>query len=67
MISIFHKEATVRNFRVLSTKQRLVLQWTRSLMVQVNITITNRDLLKVVFKKKTVILDSYIKEEIGSG
>ena len=67
MIGIFHKEATVQNFRVLSTKQRLVLQWARSLKVQVNITITNRDLLKVVFKKKTVILDSYIKEKIGSG
>ena len=33
----------------------------------VNITITNKDFLKIVFKKKTVILDSYIEEDIRSG
>ena len=36
-------------------------------MVQVNIIITNRDFSKVIFKKKTVILDSYIEEDISSG
>ena len=29
--------------------------------LQENMTIANRDFPKVVFKKKTVILDSYIK------
>ena len=32
-----------------------------------SIIITNRDFPKVVFKQKTVILDSYIKEDISSG
>ena len=32
--------------------------------MQVNIIITNRDFPKVVFKKKTVILDCYIKEDL---
>ena len=35
--------------------------------MQVNIIITNRDFPKVVFKKETVILDSYIKVDISSG
>ena len=30
--------------------------------MQENVTITNRDLRKFIFEKKTVILDTYIKE-----
>ena len=32
--------------------------------MQVNVIITNRDFPKVFFKKKTVISDYYIKEDI---
>ena len=35
--------------------------------MQVNIIITNKDFPKVAFKKKTVVLDSYIKKGISSG
>ena len=36
-------------------------------MVQGNVIVTNRDFRKIVFKKKTVILDSYIKEDLVHG
>ena len=35
--------------------------------MQVNIIMTNKDFPKVVFKKKTVVSDSYIKKGISSG
>ena len=35
--------------------------------MEVNIIITNRDVPKAVIKKKTVISDSHIKEDISSG
>ena len=35
--------------------------------MQVNIIITNRVFPKVVFKKKTIFLDFYIKEDISQG
>ena len=47
------KKQPVWNFTVPPTKQRFIL-----LKVQVNIIIMNSDLPKVVFKKKTGILDS---------
>ena len=59
MISIFHKEATGVEFHSSSHKATFCFM--------VNIIITNRDFPEVVFKKKTVILDSYIKEDISSG
>ena len=36
-------------------------------MLQVNIIITNRVFPKVVFKKKTIFLDFYIKQDISQG
>ena len=35
--------------------------------MQVNVIITNRNFWKVIFKKQTVTLDSYIKQDIGAG
>ena len=32
-----------------------------------NVIVTNRDFRKVVFKRKTVILDSYIKKDLVLG
>ena len=59
MISIFHKEATSVEFHSSSHKA------TSCFMV--NIIITNRDFPEVFFKKKTVILDSQIKEDVSQG
>ena len=59
MISIFHKEATGVEFHSSSHKATFCFM--------VNIIITNRDFPEVVFKKKTVILDSQIKENISQG
>ena len=38
-----------------------------SLKVQLNVIVTNIDISKVVYWKKTVILDCYIKEDIIAG
>ena len=35
--------------------------------MQGNVNVTNRDFRKVIFKRKTVILDSYIKEDLVQG
>ena len=59
MISIFHKEATGVEFHSSSHKATFCFM--------VNIIITNRDFPEVVFKKKTVILDSQVKENISQG
>ena len=59
MISIFHKEATGVEFHSSSHKATFCFM--------VNIIITNRDFPKAVLKKKTVILDSQIKEDISQG
>ena len=59
MISIFHKEATSVEFHSSSHKATFCFM--------VNIIITNRDFLEVVFKKKSVILESQIKEDISQG
>ena len=70
MISIFHKEATSVEFHSVSHKVTfcfMVNTLTNLKVLQVNIIITNRDFPEVVFKKKTVILDSYIKEDIRLG
>ena len=52
MIRIFYKKATGVEFIIKS---------------QENIIIANRDFPKVVFKRKTVILISYIKQDISAG
>ena len=57
MISIFHKEATGAEFHSSSYKATFCFM--------VNTTITNKDFSELVFKKKTVFLDSYIKEDIS--
>ena len=59
MISVFHKEATGVEFHSSSHKGTFCFM--------VNIIITSRDFPEVVFKKKTVILDSQIKEDISQG
>ena len=61
MISIFHKEATGVEFNSSSHKAAFCFLVNTLIMLQKNIIVTNRDFSKVVFKKKTVILDSYIK------
>ena len=67
MISIFHKEATGVEFYSSSHKATFCFIVNTLNKLQENIIIANRDFSKVVFKTKTVILDSYIKEEISSG
>ena len=71
MISIFQKEATGVEFHSSSHKVTFLFYSEHlnqpKLKVQVNIIIINRDFPKVVFKKKRVLLDSYIKEDIDSG
>ena len=63
MLGIFHKEATSVGFHSSSRKVKFCFtKGARKFKI-----ITNRDFPKVVFKKKTVILDSYIKEDISSG
>ena len=68
MISIFHKEATGVEFHSSSNKAAFCFIVNTLTQLQEIIIIANRQLAKVVFKKKTVILDSYIYEDIqGSG
>ena len=61
MIRIFHKEAAGAEFHSSSHKAPFCFIVNTLIKLQENIIITNRDFPKVVFKKKTVILDSYIK------
>ena len=67
MISIFHKEATGVEFHSSSHKATFCLVLNTLTKLQENIISSNRDFPTVVFKKKTVILGSYIKEDISSG
>ena len=67
MIRIFHKEATSVEFHSISHKATFCFIVNTLTKLQENIIIANRDFAKVVFKKTTVILDSYIKEDISSG
>ena len=66
MISIFHKEATGVEFHSSSHKATFCLVLNTLTKLQENIISSNRDFPTVVFKKKTVILGSYIKENISS-
>ena len=61
MISIFYKEATDVEFHSSSHKAPFCFIVNTLTKLQENIIIANTDFPKVVFKKKTVILDSYIK------
>ena len=66
MISIFHKEATGVEFHRSSHTAPFCFIVNILIKLQENIIIANRDFPKVVFKKKMVILDSYIKWDISS-
>ena len=61
MISIFHKEATGVEFHSSSHKAPFCFMVNIFIKLQENIIIANWDFPKGVFKKKMVILDSYIK------
>ena len=61
MISIFHKEETGVEFHSSSHETPFCFIMNTLVKLQENIIIANRGSLKVVFKKKTVILVSYIK------
>ena len=67
MISLFHKEATGVEFHSSSHKATICFMVNTLTKLQENIIIANRDFPKVIFKKKTVILDSHIKEDISPG
>ena len=66
MISIFHKEATGVESQSSSHRVPFCFIVNTLTKLQENIIIVNRDFPKVVFKKKIVILDSYIKWDISS-
>ena len=61
MISIFHKEATGVEFHSSSHKAPFCSAVNTLIKLQENIIITHMDFPKIVFKKKAVILVSYIK------
>ena len=61
MISIFYKEAINVEFHSSSHKAPFCFIVNTSTKLQENLIIANTDFPKVVFKKNTVILDSYIK------
>ena len=63
MISIFHKEETGVECHSFSHKAPFCFIVNTLIKLQENITIANRDFPKVVLKKKTVILHSYIKQD----
>ena len=61
MIRIFHKEAAGVEFHRSSHKAPFCFIMNTLIKLQENIIMANMDFSKIVFKKKTVILDSYIK------
>ena len=61
MISIFLKEATGVEFHSSCHKASFCFIVNMLIKLQENIIIAKRDFPKVVFKKKMVTLDSYIK------
>ena len=65
MINILHKEATCVD--ISSHKAAFCFIVNTFTKLQENIINSNRDFPTVVFKKKTVILGSCIKEDISSG
>ena len=67
MISIFYREATGVEFHSSSHKAMFCFIVDTLTNLQQNIINSNRDFPTVVFKKKTVILGSYIKEDVRSG
>ena len=67
MISIFHKEATGVDFHSSSYKAAFCFIVNTLTKLQGNIINWDRDFPRVVFKKKPVILGSYIKQDISAG
>ena len=67
MIRIFYKKATGVEFHSSFYKAPFCFIVNTLIKLQENIIIANRDFPKVVFKRKTVILVSYIKQDISSG
>ena len=65
MISNFHKEVTGVEFHSSSHKATFCFIVNTSTKLQENIINSNRYFPTVVFKKKIVILGSYIKEDIS--
>ena len=65
MISNFHKEVTDVEFHSSSHKETFCFIVNTSTKLQENIINSKRYFPIVVFKKKTVILGSYIKEDIS--
>ena len=66
MISIFYIYSTGVEFHSSSHKATFCLVLNTLTKLQENIISSNRDFPTVVFKKKTVILGFYIKENISS-
>ena len=56
-----HKEAAGVEFHSSSHKAAFCFIVNTLIKLQENIIMANRDFPKIVFKKKTVILDSYVK------
>ena len=67
MISIFHKKATGVELHSSSHKATFCFIVNTLTKLQENIINSNRDFPTVVYKTKTVILGSYIKEDISWG
>ena len=67
MISIFHKEATGVESHSSSHKATFCFILNTLMKLQENTINSNRDFPTIVFKKKTVILGFYIKEDISWG
>ena len=65
MISIFHKEATSVESHSSFHKATFCFIVNTLMKLQENIINSNRDFPTIVFKKKTVILGAYIKEDIS--
>ena len=65
MIRIFHKEATGVEFHSSFHKATFCFIVNTLTKLQENIINSNRDFPTVVYKTKTVILGSYIKEDIS--